>query len=126
MLGIRRCWDAANLHNHATVRCGLIRSHKLSQVRLGQSFDWEASKKCSGVTGSDGIDSSGGALLSGFCASTSSGVVWWLCMSEWLWPLRSHWDLLLWLLGWKWNGLPHVAVPTSEIPLNQKGVRKPL
>ncbi|XP_022451546.1 mitochondrial Rho GTPase 1 isoform X6 [Delphinapterus leucas] len=32
-------WDAANLHNHATVCCGLIRSHKLSQVRLGQSID---------------------------------------------------------------------------------------
>ena len=45
MLGIRHYWDAANLHNHATVCCGLIRSHKLSQVRLGQSIDWEASKK---------------------------------------------------------------------------------
>lgn len=44
MLGIRHYWDAANLHNHATVRCGLISSHKLSQVRLGQSFDWEAFK----------------------------------------------------------------------------------
>lgn len=43
MLGIRHYWDAANLHNHATVCCGLIRSHKLIQVRLGQSFDWEAS-----------------------------------------------------------------------------------
>lgn len=45
------------LHNYATVCCDLIRSHKLNQVRLGQSLDWEISKNCSGVMGSDGIDS---------------------------------------------------------------------
>ena len=31
MLGTRHYWDAVNLHNHATMRCGLIRSYKLSQ-----------------------------------------------------------------------------------------------
>ena len=76
MLRIRHYWDAANLHNHATVCCDLIRFHKLSQVSLGQFFEKdfsfrEASNKCSGVTGKDVIDSSGGALLSGFCTSTS-------------------------------------------------------
>ena len=109
MLRIRHYWDAANLHNHATVCCGLIRSHKLSQVSLGQSFEKdfsfrEASKKCSGVTGRDVIDSSGSTLLSGFCASTSWGVVWWPCMSEWPWPLSSHWGPPTLVFKWGLNG----------------------
>lgn len=125
MLGIRHHWDAATLHRHATVCCGLIRSLKLSQVRLGQSFDWEASKQaCSGVTGSDGVDSSGGALLSG-SAPGPLRPMWQLCLVAWLWPRSSHWRPPALVVRAEVKRVAHVPVPTSATPLNQKGVRKP-
>lgn len=64
-------------------------------------------------------------ILSGFCASSSSRVMWWLCRSEWLWPQAVTGDPLLWLLGYRWNGLPHVPVYINATPFSQKGVRKP-
>lgn len=125
MLGIRRYWDAANLHSRATTGCGLIRSHKLSQVRSGRFCDREASKNVQVLqevmalihqVALFWVDSEP-VPLQGWC----DGFV---CLSG-----SGHWavieDALLWLLGQRWNGLSHELVPTSPTPLNQKGVRKP-
>lgn len=100
ILGVRHFWDAANGHSHATVHCGLISSHKLSQVLWLRSL-----RKWPDVTGSDSINSSDGALLSGFCAShylVMGGV-----MTLFVWPLSSHWRPLH-----SSQGLGEVGYPT--------------
>lgn len=59
-------------------------------------------------------------ILSRFYASSSSGLVWWLWMSEWRWPLGSPWRPPLWLLGHRWKELPHVPIPIMQLHSTRK------
>lgn len=124
MLRIRHYWDAAK--SSQPCHCALW-SHPISQAEpthigpvlwlrsLSKMFRcyrkrWHwLTRRCSSV-GSAPVPLQG-SVIQALC-------VWWL------WPLSSHWRPPTLVVRAEVKWLPHVPVPTSAIPLNQKGIRK--